>query len=64
MLEAMTAAKAAGVAVEKAAQALEAAPITIKAMAGKELKALSDALRLIHSAQVAIIAEFGGRHGK
>lgn len=65
MDEARTAAVTAGKAVARAAAALESAPLHIKAMAGKELAALSDALRAIHAAQLQILELFaGGGNGK
>lgn len=65
MSEARAAAVTANMAVNRAAAALEGAPLHIKAMAGKELALLSDALRAIHTAQVRILELIeGGDRGE
>ena len=60
MDEAKAAARTAGMAVERAAAAMENAPLHVKAMAGKELHALAEALRAIQHAQTKIIEAIEG----
>lgn len=65
MDEAKAAAVTAGMAVNRAAQAMENAPLHVKAMAGKELHMLADALRAIQWAQVKVIEAIeGGSRGE
>lgn len=65
MDEAKAAARTAGMAVERAAAALESAPLHVKAMAGAQLGLLAEALRAIQWAQVQVIEAIeGANRGK
>lgn len=65
MIDARAAATTAGMAVERAAAAMENAPLHVKAMAGKELHMLADALRAIQWAQLKLIEAIeGGSRGE